>query len=189
MYISKLHRCGDFASHRYSSFYGLEAELSTASVSSQAHSPKGAPRKARTRVSGSFRPGAMAARTASAEMPGPSINSSLAASTSFVPFQLSSMGHRQEQGGTDQQDRHSDAICADAGVVVSDRAARSPTSPSQASRVQQGASALAAAAGRVTGLAMSGGKSNNQGSLDRVRGSGSPSRHRKHAAAGRSWAH
>lgn len=188
MDISREHCCADLASCRYSSFYGLEAELSTASISSQAHSPKGASRKARTRVSGSFRSGVMAAAAAGAEMPGPSINSSLAASTSFVLFQLSSMGHRQVQDASDQQHHQQqqdpDVEYTDAGPVGD--GARSPT------RVRKafGASAIAAAAGRSTGAAgVRNGKRSNQGSPDRARGSGSPSRRGKNAPAGRGWAH
>lgn len=81
---------------RYSSFYGLEAELSASSVASQS-------RKPRTRVSGNFRAGALAA---AAEHP--SVSSSLAASTSFVPF-LGSMQHKQLQDMRDQQQHQQQA--------------------------------------------------------------------------------
>lgn len=143
-----------------------------------------------------------AAAAAGAEHHGHSVNSSLAASTSFVPFQLSSMGHRgpaeQGQDGGDQQQQEGEQQgVTDDGHT--DAAAASPRTTHRAvqrARKVMGASALAAAAdaaGRGTAPAgltgSSGGMHSNRGSPNRVCGAGSPSRVRRQASPSKGWAH
>jgi hypothetical protein len=146
-------------------------------------SPKGpaAARKARTRVSGSFRPGGTFAAGTGA---GPSVDSSLAASTAFVPFQLSSLALlQQQQDGRDQQQQQQQ----DTGAEFE---AWSPGSTSRAQRRPRkavGAAALAAAAD-AAGSATGSGARSGRGSPVKTRGLGSPSRGGRNVAAAKGWA-
>lgn len=168
---------------RVSSFYGLEAELSAVSVASQAQqSPNGgADRKARTRVSGSFKPSGTFPTGA-----GPSFNSSLAASTAFLPFQLSSLALlQQQQDGRDQQQQQQSR---NAGPADAEAGPQSSTNRAQhRPRKAVGAAALAAAADAAVS-AMASGVRSSRSSPVRTRGLGSPSRGGRNVVAAKGWA-
>lgn len=151
-------------SPRYSSFYGLEAELSSVSVVSQPHSPK-ANRKARTRVSSNSKP------------TGHSVNSSLAASTSFVPFTLHRPLHEQQLQQPESEFEPEEVVAA---------AANSPKrAPRRTGKAAGAAAVAAAAAGPLSwpkGLGGSSGgvRGGNRGSPPAAAGS-SPNRGRRQA--------
>jgi len=150
-------------SRRCSSFYGLEAELSSISVVSQPHSPK-ANRKARTRVSTSSKP------------TGHSVNSSLAASTSFVPFTLHRQLHEQELQQPESEFVPEEVVAA---------AASSPKRAHRRSKAAGAAAVAAAAAGPLSwpkglGGSSGGGRGGNRGSPPAAAGS-SPNRGRGNA--------
>jgi hypothetical protein len=177
---------------RYSSFYGLDSELSAASVASQAanNSSKAAARKVRTRVSGGYKPGLMASAAAAAEADaaahaGASVGSSLAASTSFVPFMHLGM----QQLGLAQQRGEADDVQGRPGKGLS---------PRRHQQQDTGAAGAAAGSGAAVGRpawhkhadGSSLGRQCKQGSgsPNAARGQHSPSRAKQHAGADRGWA-
>lgn len=188
--------CSCAACYRCSSFYGLEAELSAASTGSQGHSPaKASTCKARMRVSGSFAPGAAAARAAAgasaeAGQYHASVSSSLVASTSFVPFTMRAsallQGHLQETTHR-QQDALLDEQASEGDVVGTPKANDAHGAGRTGGRA--GAAATAGAAGRKAVSQSPGSTSSKQGSPDRRAGSKSPSRAQRQAVASKGWAH
>lgn len=163
---------------RYSSFYGLEAETSSVSVASQAPSPKGKRSKAvRARVGGSSSSSSFSPRAPAPGGQHASVSSSLAASTSFVPF--SAGVPQQQERMYPQLLRHHEDVAGmqdssntHAGMMVV--ATPQQQSPCRPGKIVGAAAVAAAAAAVAPGRKLGVAQGLSDSSMDRRSNKGSP---------------